>query len=199
MKQILELEKYKLIKLAKVLTLSLEKDPLYINLFPDENKRKKYLDRFFEMRIKYGLKYGRVYTISDKYEGVLIILPGEDVMTPIKVFRSGGIKLIGTLGRNNMKKLVDILDYLYTKEKLYMRDNFIKISLIGINPIYQNKGYGSHMIKYILKQIEGQNISCYLETQNFINLNFYEKLGFKILETGNMPVENVSYWCMMKK
>ncbi|WP_270940824.1 GNAT family N-acetyltransferase [Romboutsia lituseburensis] len=55
------------------------------------------------------------------------------------------------------------------------------------------------MLRYILKQIEGENISCYLETQNFINVNFYEKLGFKVLEFGNMPIDNVSYWCMMKK
>lgn len=199
MKQILELKKYELAKLAKVLTLSLEKDPLYMNLFPDDNKRKKYLTCFFEMRIRYGLKYGRVYTISDKYEGVLIILPGEDIMTPLKVIKSGGIKVMCTLGKNNMKKLVDILDYLSPKEKLYMKNKFIKISPIGINPIHQRKGYGGHMLKYVLKQIEGENISCYLETQNIINVHFYEKLGFKVLESGNMPVDNVSYWCMMKK
>ncbi|MPN25347.1 hypothetical protein SDC9_172756 [bioreactor metagenome] len=48
MKQILELKKCELARLAKVLTLSLEKDQLYMNLFPDDNKRKTYLNCFLK-------------------------------------------------------------------------------------------------------------------------------------------------------
>lgn len=196
--QVRDLNKKDLKYCANVLTLALEKDPMYVSLFSNEKKREKYLQCFFEMRIRYGLNYGKVYVTSDKYEGIIILLPGDDFMTPKKVFSCGGLKVMLTLGKGNMNKLVNIMNYLEEKERECMNGDFVKVSPLGINPIFQNKGYARSMLDPILDELENNNKTCYLETQNPVNIPFYENFGFNIINEGYMPLDRVKYWCLKK-
>jgi hypothetical protein len=63
---------------AEVLTLAFHQDPIACYVFPEETRRHRVLRWMFHCHLRYGLRYGEVYT-TDGIDGVAIWLsPGTD-------------------------------------------------------------------------------------------------------------------------
>jgi len=75
-------------------------------------------------------------------------------------------------------KLIGYLCWSYESDHLYLKN----ISLI---PEYQGRSLGSQAMDFITKQAEDKNLAIKLSVfrTNQRVINFYEKLGFKIIET----------------
>ena len=54
---------------------------------------------------------------------------------------------------------------------------------IGVLPEYQGKGIGSHLMQRFCKEVDICQASAYLETDLDRNVVFYEKFGFRIVNT----------------
>jgi ribosomal protein S18 acetylase RimI-like enzyme len=64
------------------------------------------------------------------------------------------------------------------------------LPLIGVDPTYQGKGYGSTLMQYALRQFDRDHVSAYLESSNPRNIPFYRRFGFEPLDeiqVGNSP------------
>lgn len=57
------------------------------------------------------------------------------------------------------------------------------IDPIGISPERQGQGIGSKMITYFCDIVDKNNGAAYLETDSESNVRFYERFGFKVIET----------------
>jgi GNAT superfamily N-acetyltransferase len=57
------------------------------------------------------------------------------------------------------------------------------LSLIGVEPLHRNKGYGAALLQHGLRQCDREHRPAYLWSSNELNTSFYEKHGFKILGT----------------
>jgi len=54
---------------------------------------------------------------------------------------------------------------------------------IGVLPEYQGQGIGSQLMQYFCREVDTCRASAYLETDLDRNVVFYEKFGFKIINT----------------
>ena len=55
---------------SRMLSRAFHDSSIYIYAYPDAKEREKRTPRAFESVLRYGLRYGKVYTTSDRLEGV---------------------------------------------------------------------------------------------------------------------------------
>ena len=63
------------------------------------------------------------------------------------------------------------------------------LSMLGVDPAYQNQGVGSSLIQPILEQVDRDNLPCYLETSTAGGVRFYQRHNFEVVETMDFPQE----------
>jgi hypothetical protein len=54
-------------------------------------------------------------------------------------------------------------------------------------------------MKPMFKKFDNEKKSCFLETQTPENVEIYEHLGFKKVDTGIIPKTDVTNWSMLRK
>ena len=94
-------------EVSKIFARSFHEDPIFVYIFPDHIKRSKNLPFLFQGLLKYGLKYGEVYSNSPNLEGIAIwIPPGDGGMTAWRMFRSRSITSYLKTGLINIPRMV---------------------------------------------------------------------------------------------
>lgn len=64
------------------------------------------------------------------------------------------------------------------------------LPLIGVDPAWQGRGYGSALLRHALEQCDRDHLPAYLESSNPKNLPLYERHGFVALgaiQAGDSP------------
>ncbi len=117
--------------------------PEYDHSLPNLNERSRKLLGIFEFMVRYGIMYGDVYSISTNLEGVAGWLPyWEAEVVDEKSIKCGGRELGLSLGLEYFKRYVPIAECLDRCHKLYANFSHWYLYPIGIDPVYQGKGYG---------------------------------------------------------
>jgi len=57
------------------------------------------------------------------------------------------------------------------------------LPLIGVDPFHQRKGYGSALLRHVLRLCDRDATPAYLESTNPANVPLYERHGFRVLAT----------------
>jgi ribosomal protein S18 acetylase RimI-like enzyme len=189
--------------LGEILTRAFQFDPLYEHFFPNESERKLLLSKQFRFFIRYGILNGEVYATSPNLEGVAIWLPPEKAkISNWRIILSGGLSLFHfylSIGWKALSKMIS-----YTKYANEIHDNLIHtphwyLFLIGIDPVYQRKGYANTLMNPMLKIVDEQQVPCYLETQNKKNIPIFQHFGFKVINKSNIPKTNIGHWSMLRE
>ena len=83
-----------------VLTRAFHEDPLIKLIYPNQDERKLFTPILWRFLTKDGLRYGEVYSPSDKIEGVAKWLPpGKEHMGMWRTILSGGLKMSMALAK----------------------------------------------------------------------------------------------------
>lgn len=184
---------------VETLTKAFKNDLVYSFIIPDEKKRNELLPYFFQFRVRYGLLYGEAYAISPDVEGIAIWLPYKNVdMTPVRMARSGGISLFFRAGKDAMTRLSSLGDHLSKLHKKHADFPHWYLAPIGVNPVFQGKGYGAALIKAMLDRLDKEGLPCFLQTQSEYNVSIYEKYGFKVVEKSIVPSTDLTNWDMLR-
>ncbi len=198
MNQLIRVNKKDNVRAADTLAKAFMKDPLSGWFFQDENTRYDYLLDYFIFRVSYGLKYGEVYSTSENFEGVAMWVSGEKAeMTFWRGLRCGGMKLY-SMGREKMSNLFLIGHFTTEFRNKLIQPPYYQLSPIGVKPEFQGKGFGSKLLKPMLKQFDEEGTICFLETQTESNLPIYQKLGFEIVKEGIIAKANLPHWGMIR-
>ncbi|MHA1201157.1 MAG: hypothetical protein ACTSQ4_01380 [Candidatus Heimdallarchaeaceae archaeon] len=81
-------------KATITLTRAFHEDPLIRLFYPDSEERKRHSQALWKFMIKDGIKYGEVYSLTSKIEGVAKWLPPRKEHLGIwRTIRSGGLKI----------------------------------------------------------------------------------------------------------
>ena len=82
-----------------------------------------------------------------------------------------------------------------------MHSNFphYMLAMIGVDPIYQRKGYASKLIRAKLKEADNQNFPCFLNTEKEVNVSIYEHFGFELVDKKKVPHSNFHVYAMIRK
>ena len=94
---------------------------------------------------------------------------------------------------NAINRYTTLLRKNHTSEKYWY------LTLIGVDPIHQGKGFGSKLIRPMLKYIDTLNLPVLLETHTEINTKIYQNFGFKIIESNTVPNTNIPHWLMRRE
>ncbi len=86
-------------------------EPMCNHMFSNVDNKKEALTAYIEYIVKYGRRYGQVYTTSEKFEGVAIWIPSyHSDFSYWKSVKSGGIKMVLKLGPKIMKIIEEFED-----------------------------------------------------------------------------------------
>lgn len=185
---------------AEMMARAFQDYPLFVYFLPDASERKKKSTYDFQSLIGYGLLYGEVYATSPNLEGVAVWLPsGKVSMTLWRNIRSGRLFMLFRLGIKFFLKHRSFGDYISSIHKRHAPFPHWTLQLLGVDPVYQGKGYASTLLKPMLARIDRENLPCYVETHNERNVPIYQHLGFKVVEEGIIPGTEVTNWAMLRE
>ncbi len=185
---------------GKMLTRAFYDYPTFDHLFPNIYEKRVKLPEIYEFFVRYGIMFGEVFGTSPNLEGVAVWLPfWEAEMIREKRYKCGGRELGLSLGKEYSKRYEPIFKCEESCHKKYANFSHWYLYPIGVDPVYQGKGYAGQLLRTKLAEIDKQNVPCYLETNKEKNVTFYQYFGFKIVEEGIIPETSIPYWAMLRK
>lgn len=82
-------------------------------------------------------------------------------------------------------------------EAVHPREPHWYLSLLGVDPRLQRKGYGSALLDHWLQRADRDTWPSYLETDRPENVAFYRRFGFSV--TTEVQVLGIPVWCMARR
>lgn len=169
-------------------------DPIQIYTLPDVREREDKSPAHFEVILRYGLKYGEVYT-SERAEGVVIWL--RSVETVKSHEHAGGSsleKLIQILGKEASDRFFSVFDFLEPYHKEDVPEPHVYVFVVGVNPAFQGQGLGKALMETVIDKSQSSNTPVYLETASPATIAFYTKLGFSMVRELTDPGSKIKLW-----
>ena len=185
---------------AKVCTRAFFDYPMITFDWPDPNRRARYLDWLWVCAINYGFRYGVVYT-TPGIDGVAVWLPpGQTHVTTWRYALVGYLQLPFFMGFKQFFTRSMKRDDLEQK----MREEIIPgphwyLWILAVDPVRQGKGVGTILMRTGLKSADAHHLPCYLETYDEKNIIFYQKQGFNLIRTVQVPDSKLSFWCFLRE
>ena len=194
-------------KLKDLLTVCFENDPLYRQLIPDENTRKRLLPELFACDLSEFYEICEIYADGPDLNGVVIV---SDEAEPYNVFKyyltetQAALRTEGYLIKEDpsMKTFWNFImgrDYLNSKwtDQLH-QDNRIHIIYLAVNPKVQHQGIAGKMMEEVIRYANTHHMMISLETHNEKNLAMYEHFGFKLFGIVKKHFELKQY-CLIRE
>lgn len=198
-KTILRLKAHQLDQASEVLGRAFHNDQGLEYLVPNEAKRARLIPSFVNRVVHYCLLYGEVYTTL-AVEGVACWLPPDRPKpTHIRMLRTG--LLTGSLkfGWTGLRKLIDIANHIEKVHRQSVPGPHWYLWWLGVEPEHQGKGIGGALMRPILASADAEGLPCYLETDNEMNVPFYRKHGFEVVNEGEVPKHGLWFWAMARE
>jgi GNAT superfamily N-acetyltransferase len=164
------------------MTLAFSTDPAARWAWPDPLQ---YLSIFIPLVTLFGGKsfdHGSAYVLGD-FLGVAQWLPPE-------VQPDDGP--ISELFKQHMPepKLGEVLSLFEKMASFHPAEPHWYIPLIGVDPVFQGRGYGTRLMQHGLVACDRDQQPAYLEATSPVNRRFYERHGFRVLgeiRSGDSP------------
>jgi len=188
---------------SEMLARAFHDDPPVVWMFPNEEKRRKASLSDFRMVIKYGLRYGEVYSTDGSNEGAAVWLPAEAPLTStLRAMRVAFWDMASTPFRVGFGFLPRFLAAMSTMENLHKKDapkRHRYLMVLGVEPERQGQGVGGALLQPGLEKADRERVPCYLETAKEINVTFYEKNGFEVVQKVDLPRGGPPVWTMLRE
>ncbi len=185
---------------GKVLAASHVKDPAYGYLFPDPEQRVKVMRAIYTELARDALPFGAVYVAmaDGQLLGAAIWLPPGRF--PLSLAR----KLRGTptylsIFATARRSFPAFMGMGIQAERAHPQEPIWYLEALGVDPQAQGGGLGPRLLEPVLARTDSERLPCYLETANYQNLGFYERLGFHVEEAA-LPFipQGPTHWTMRR-
>ena len=158
-----------------VLTLAFSSDPANRWAWPDPRQYLASFPAFVRAFAGRAFEQGTAYCI-DGYAGAALWLPpgvdpDEDALVAM---------LQNTVAKEDREDLFAVLEQM---GDYHPGEPHWYLPLIGVDPMYQGKGYGSELLRHVLTDCDRDGTPAYLESSNAANIPLYERHGFEVLGT----------------
>lgn len=185
---------------AKVCASAFQNDPQAAYLIPDAKQRIRALLCLFRFALKYGIMNGECYAASDDLKGIALWLPSDKTnLNFYRLMRSGFLSLYNSI---DVMVIVRYIKCFY-HSAFVQKDNTVGrhyyLFLLAVRPAFQGKGYGSALLKSMLKRLDSEKLPCYLATHNETNIPVYERHGFRLLASHLIPRTNLKHLAMIRE
>ncbi|MFW6138491.1 MAG: GNAT family N-acetyltransferase [Spirochaetota bacterium] len=172
-------------------------DPFAQCLIPHGPDRRKHLRDLFRFMARYGMHYGHVFSTSQKTRDISIWYHSDYLKVNFfKAFRSGYFNFLFKAPPYLAQRFKQLAKEVGKYHSELIDVPHIYLNVLGVAPEYQNRGRGSAHLKKVLDIVNEQQLSCYLESFNEKNLEFYKRFGFQVLKEFRVLGKQV--WGMKK-
>ena len=194
-------QKRDIMRVGEILVDAFQNDPVWNKIYEGESDFEKKYRAFFEVPVRYCLKYGEVYAPSEDLEGIVAWVPGKYAdMTMWRILLSGAMGAAIRMGSNASKKMGPAFKPVIEDRNKYMAgQNFLYLLIVGVATELQGKGFGKRLIGVAIEKSEREGIPLYLETETEENVNMYKHFGFQLLKKSTLPIVNLPLWEMVRE
>jgi ribosomal protein S18 acetylase RimI-like enzyme len=156
-------------------------DPLWCWALPDSVGDPSALVGAFDLFARQGLRRGHLYTLP----GAAAVWSPPDVPmfddADVTAFAAWLLPQTGDRADQILSGLLEL-----TERHPHEPPHFYLLA-IGTEPARQGAGLGSQLLHHVLDRCDEQELPAYLESTNPINIPFYERHGFRIVDKVTMP------------
>ncbi len=182
---------------SAVLCRAFYHDPLVEYVVPDETRRARVLPSFYRIVVRYTVRYGEVYTMP-AVEGVACWLsPGNTTPSTWRLLRVAPSALFA-FGFAEQSRNITYSRYTDDLHARAVSGPHWYLWGLGVEPSRQHQGLGGQLIQPILARADRDGLPCYLETTRQVNVPFYERHGFTIVNDGVVPTTALRVWGMRR-
>jgi len=180
-------------KATEVYARAYSKITLYEKALEDVEDKSQVLKTFFEIAIRYGLKYGFPYAPSEQLEGISIWIPYQKAdMTMWRLIRSGGFKnsfKLVKIGRDFLASVKGLSQLDKDRAKNMVGKQYLDLMSLAVDPEYQRKGIASKLLKAMFEKTDSCVYSTYVNA-DIDNVDFYKKYGFKVIKEIKIKIKD---------
>lgn len=168
-----------------------KEDPLIKGLIPKVKERRQFLYTYKKFLVILGFLKGEIYTTEDQ-KSVAVWYPSTDSDFDLKDLIKADL---GDMIRNtSLLMLLKLLKLNRLTGKMHKKRAPFPhwyLSQIAVDPDTQNSGLGSLLLKQKFKNEENWPIYC--DVSNERARKFYEKYGFKVVDSAILDKKHVLY------
>jgi ribosomal protein S18 acetylase RimI-like enzyme len=179
--------------LSRTLASAFQEDPVLSWCYPDADRRRRILPRFFAVIAEAALGADHVYTTADTAAdlvgGAIWIPPGVE---------DDGDELAAELAEASGEYAPRLLELLELLDASHPYDQHHYLFVLGTRPEWQSRGIGSSLMRPVLEICDRDRVPAYLEATSERNVPLYLRHGFEVtreIRLSNGP----SYWCMWRE
>jgi ribosomal protein S18 acetylase RimI-like enzyme len=184
--------------LSQVLARAFDDDPFANWLVLHDDQRDQRLIDGFKGLLKHnsgGLAH--TYTTTEHHGAAIWKAPGhwqESIVHQLAFTPS----LIRIAGWRRVPTLFGAFNFIEKKHKEHVPEPHWYLSILGVDTEFQGRGVGGQLMAPVLEICDRGAMPAYLETAKDINVPFYEKHGFKIVDETDLPGDGPKVWLMKR-
>ncbi len=154
-------------------------------IIKEEKRRKNFLDVLMKNTLKEGIRYGKVY-ITDNAKAVSVWVNSSFKKDVFSAIDSAFLNL--HLTKEEKERFLEYVQYKNTTRDIVIKDNeYWMLSLICVAKEFQQKGYGTALLKYGANITKRTRRPCFLETHSKEGTKLYQKIGYKLVSETTIP------------
>ncbi|RIK86926.1 MAG: hypothetical protein DCC67_02365 [Planctomycetota bacterium] len=182
-----------------VLARALQNDPNFRRLFPHDGQRGAMLQKTLRYAVREGAMFGEVYAASPDFEGVAVWHPPRVATSMLAMLlRVGAVRLPFEIGLTPARRVLQFFNFVEDVRRALAPSEHWHLQLLGVEPAHQGRGYAKRLLSPMLEHCDKEQVACFLDTQNPINVRFYERLGFRVVHQGAVPPTKSDAWFMLR-
>jgi ribosomal protein S18 acetylase RimI-like enzyme len=167
-----------------VLVRAFSADPVAQWIWPNSQQYQMYFPSFVRAFGGKAFTHGSAYYV-DGYAAAALwlppdVLPDDDMLSSI--FQR-------SVSEQSQKDVIAVFDQM---SRYHPNEPHWHLSLMGVDPLKQSKGFGSALMQHALVQCDRDNKLAYLESSSPRSVPFYKRHGFEVLGTiqrrGSPPI-----------
>lgn len=174
-------------------------DPWANYLVPNDSPQHVELtSRLFEPSVRAGLLCGRVLITAPSLQGALVAMaPGRWEFSQAVEDEVGFDRLRSTVGDHIYERFRRYTAGMADLHRQDLPQSHWYLELLGVIAGQRRSGIGAALVQEFLAEADKDDVPTYLETSERNNVEFYERLGFRVQRHGAAPVGKIPYWTMI--
>ena len=184
-----------------VLGRAFHDDPQWVALMSDSDARQKKLPMMFAGTVELTRAAGGVAERTSGFEACALWLrPGRDIGLRA-VVRSGfaSARWLLTPPLQNPLGMMRVLRQFDRRRAELMTVPHWYLMALGVDPAYQGEGFGSALVRAGSLRADRDRVPTYLETESELNVTFYERLGFEVIEELDLTELGLRFALMLRQ
>ncbi len=170
---------------AEALALAFADDPAWAHLLPDAASRAERLLAYFTAEIENLVPDHRQLWVTEDGSGAAIWAAPRTWRVPLRRELGVGPRMARIFGRRFPLALWTQLRF----ERHHPRKpHHWYLHYLGVEPRRQGRGLGGALMAPVLERCDGEKVPAYLESSSKRNRGLYERNGFDLTGTFDMPV-----------